>query len=199
MHRRETIKRKENGVTEVKGKKGKEKKNGRQVLLAVFLLFAQAIFQRSLYLYTTTTSQSVVKHLLHVAVGAVVSPRFSPGRRHLMDLRAARDTTATCSLSPCVPNIVHSRALFFMCGKRRFHCPPPSSHCLWLAVKQKWGRSPAPTAPCSPILYIVASTEGFAGGRTGVHLSHPLLLSLSPFYPVSSHVLFYFCPYHAEQ
>lgn len=118
MHRRETIQRKENGVTEVEEKR-KKKKYGRQVLLAVFLLFAQAIFQRSLYLYTTATSQSVVKHLLHVAVGAVASRRFTPGRRHLMDLRAAKDTTCSLSLSLSlsVPNIVHSRALFFMCEK----------------------------------------------------------------------------------
>lgn len=79
--------------------KRKKKKYGRQVLLAVFLLFAQAIFQRSLYLYTTATSQSVVKHLLHVAVGAVASRRFTPRRRHLMDLRAAKDTTCSLSLS----------------------------------------------------------------------------------------------------
>lgn len=130
-------------------RKGKKKKKyGRQVLLAVFLLFAQAIFQRSLYLYTTATSQSVVKHLLHVAVGAVASRRFTPRRRHLMDLRAAKDTTCSLSLSLSlsVPNIVHSRALFFMCEKGVSILP--GFHCLWLAVKEE--RSLAPSAPLHP-------------------------------------------------
>lgn len=148
MHRRETIQRKENGVTEVEEKR-KKKKYGRQVLLAVFLLFAQAIFQRSLYLYTTATSQSVVKHLLHVAVGAVASRRFTPGRRHLMDLRAAKDTTCSLSLSlsRSLFRTLFTRVLYFSCVKKAFPFSP-GFHCLWLAVKKE--RSLAPSAPLHP-------------------------------------------------
>lgn len=150
MHRRETIKGKEKRSYRSgrEKKKKKKRRSGRQVLLAVFLLFAQAIFQRSLYLYTTTTSQSVVKHLLHVAVGAVVSHhRFTPGRRrHLMDLRAAKDTTTTVlslSRSLSVPNIVHSRALFLMCEKG---VSIPRFTSLSVAGCQEGPQPPAPPA-----------------------------------------------------
>lgn len=182
MHRRETIQRKENGVTEVEEKR-KKKKYGRQVLLAVFLLFAQAIFQRSLYLYTTATSQSVVKHLLHVAVGAVASRRFTPGRRHLMDLRAAKDTTCSLSLSLSLFRTLFTRALYFSCVKKAFPFSP-GFHCLWLAVKKE--RSLAPSAPLHPNPVHSGIHRGPCRGRRWGEGS----LS-SPFYPVSSHVFLF--------
>lgn len=82
--------------------------------------------------------------------------------------KAASFDGSTCCkghhlFSLSVPNIVHSRALFFMCEKgvsifSRF--PLSVAGCQEEAGGGPW--PPAP--PCTPTLYIVASTEGPAGG-----------------------------------
>lgn len=94
------------------------------------------------------------------------------------------------SLSLSLFRTLFTRALYFSCVKKAFPFSPVSIVCGWLSRRSgPW--PPAP--PCTPTLYIVASTEGPAGGA-----AEGRALSLPPFI-LFLLMFFYFCPYHAEQ
>lgn len=148
----------------------RKKKMGRRVLLAVFLPFAQAIFQRSLYLYTTTSRCVVKQRLLHVAAGKVSQSFLTPGRDfHFVSMRPARvqirkkkkmcrkghSTTLTkqpFSISVlCYSNhCSHVRSIFNVWKrkkKKRCLCHLVSIVCLWLVVKKNRGVAMVPLHP----------------------------------------------------
>lgn len=191
MHRRETIQRKENGVTEVEEKRKKKKIRAPSPPCCFSPVCSSHFSKESVSIYycyqpecrqtfTTCCSGSRCLPSFHTRASSFDGSTCCKGH-HLFSL--------SLSLALCSEHCSLACSIFHV-WKRRFHSPPVSIVCGWLSRRSgPW--PPAP--PCTPTLYIVASTEGPAGGA-----AEGRALSLPPFI-LFLLMFFYFCPYHAEQ
>lgn len=184
MHRRETIQRKENGVTEVEEKRKKKKNTGAKSSLLFFSCLLKPFF-KGVCIYILLLPARVSSNIYYMLQWEPLPPVVSHQGVVIWWIYVLQRTppVLSLSLSRSLFRTLFTRVLYFSCVKKAFPFSP-GFHCLWLAVKEE--RSLAPSAPLHPNPVHSGIHRGPCRGRRWGEGS----LS-SPFYPVSSHVFLF--------